>query len=62
MLPIGKSDAMMPLSRTLICATDEPKIAGSMSLKARRTPSFAGAQRGRGRALIRARNGNWNNS
>ena len=62
MLPTGNSDAMMPESSTLIWATDEPKIAGTMRRNARRTPSCCGRQRGFGSARIDARNGNWKSS
>ncbi len=41
----------------LICATDEPNITGTMSLKIRRTPSCAHPQRGRGNRSRRSRNG-----
>ncbi len=49
MLPAIRNDAISVSSRMLICATDEPNIAGSISLKIRRTPSCARSQRGRGR-------------
>ena len=62
MLPTGSSDAMMPDSSTLICATDEPKIAGTIKRNARRTPSCCGRHRGLGNARICARKGSWNSS
>ena len=41
MLPAIKNDAISVSSKMLICATDEPKIAGAMSFRIRRTPSCA---------------------
>ena len=52
----------MPPSSTLICATDEPKIAGSISRVTRRTPSCCSPHFGRGRARMRIRNGTWKSS
>ena len=52
----------MVLMSVLICATDTPKIAGSMSLNTRATPSCPRLSLGRGNNPSRARNGSWNRS
>ena len=54
-----RSEAITPPSSTLIWATEDPKIAGSISRPARLTPSWAGLQRGLGSLPMRARNGTW---
>ena len=41
MLPATRNDAISVSSKMLICATEEPNSAGSISLKIRRTPSCA---------------------
>ncbi len=56
----GNMEAIMPPSNTLICAAEEPKIAGTISLKARLTPACCGAHLGRGSFPILAKKGNWN--
>ena len=48
----------MPPIKTLICATDDPKIAGNISFIERRTPSWRQFSIGRGSARIFSRNGN----
>jgi hypothetical protein len=46
----------------LICATETPNNAGSISFKIRRTPSSLKSAFGSGNNRSRARNGNWNSS
>ena len=57
MLPAIRNDAISVSSRMLICATEEPKIAGTMSFRIRRTPSCASRKRGRGNRSSRRKNG-----
>ena len=52
----------MPPISTFTWATDEPNIAGSISVMTRFTPSWPAAHFGRGKARIRSRNGTWKNS
>ncbi len=62
MLPVSKNEAIKVSSKMLICATDEPNSAGTMSLKIRRTPSWRRFRRGHGSRSSRRKKGSWNAS
>ena len=53
---------MIPPTSTFNWATEDPKMAGNMSLPALRTPSWPKAHFGLGIARMRMRNGTWNSN